>query len=298
MTILTPTRPGHPYLAGSPLLIAHRGGAGLAPENTLEAFQSSVRDWGADMVELDVRTSRDGVVMVFHDETVDRTTDGTGPLGEKDLTELQELDAGFHFVDPNGVSSFRGKGVRIPTFEAVLEALPGVRLNVEAKDFRSAPLLVDLVQRAGAEERVLVTAEWEKNRRSVRGYPGPWGASRRQITAFFFLAASGLRPGYTPSCDVLQIPEEYRGIPILTPSFLREAHRRNLPIHVWTVDDPAVMNRLLDLGVDGIQTDRPDLLGRILSERFGRPPAPRELDARAGSGKPGSPDVPRADGRA
>ena len=159
------TRPGHPYLAGSPLLIAHRGGAGLAPENTLEAFESAVRDWGADMLEMDVRTSRDGVVMVFHDPTVDRITDGEGRLGEKSADELKELDAGFNFRDPDGEASFRGKGVRIPTFEEVLEAFPSARLNVEAKDRASAVPLVEIIRRHGAEHRVLVAAEWERNRR-------------------------------------------------------------------------------------------------------------------------------------
>ncbi len=287
MTIRSPIRPGHPYLAGSPLLIAHRGGAGLAPENSLEAFHSAIRDWGADMIELDVRTSGDGVVMVFHDPTVDRTTDGSGEIGRKSLAELRDLDAGFRFLDPSGSASFRGAGVRIPTFEEVLESFPDVRLNVEAKDHRSAPFLVEIIRRFGAEDRVLVTAEWESNRREVRGYSGPWGASRRQITAFFFLAASGLFPSYSPACDVLQIPEVYWGIPILTPRFLEEAHRRNLPVHVWTVDDPDAMRRLLELGVDGIQTDRPDLLGRILTDLTGRPPAPADLRTRTGMGSLG-----------
>ena len=291
-----PNRAGHPYLAGGPLLIAHRGGAGLAPENTLVAFLSAVRDWGADMIELDVRTSRDGVVMVFHDAVVDRTTDGSGALAEMRLSELRRLDAGFHFQDPLGKYSFRGKGVGIPTFEEILEALPDFRLNVETKDGRSAPLLVDIIRRHGAESRVLVTAELEKNRRQVRGYPGPWGASRRQIVTFFFLGASGLCPSYVPDCDVLQIPEVHRGVPILTPRFLKEAHRRNIPVHVWTVDDPSAMRRLLKLGVDGIQTDRPDLLGRILTELVGRPLAPVVSSSFVEHGERGGRGLPRVEG--
>jgi glycerophosphoryl diester phosphodiesterase len=261
-------------LAGSPLLIAHRGGAGLAPENTLAAFESSIRDWGADMLEMDVRTSRDGVVMVFHDSTVDRITEGTGRLDEKSVDELRELDAGFHFRDTKGITSFRGKGIRIPTFEEVLEALPSTRLNVEAKDRESAVPLVEVIRRHGAEQRVLVAAEWERNRRKVAGYPGPWGASRRDVTAFFALLGTPLGPLYTPRVDALQIPERDRWFRVLTPRFLREAHRRNIPVHVWTVNDPEDMRRLLSLGVDGIQTDRPDILAPILTEMLGRPPAP------------------------
>ncbi len=267
-------RPGHPYLAGSPLLIAHRGGAGLAPENTLVAFEPSLHDWGADMLEMDVRTSRDGVVMVFHDSTVDRITEGTGRLDEKSVEELRELDAGFHFRDTEGITAFRGKGVRIPTFEEVLEAFPSTRLNVEAKDRESAVPLVEIIRRHGAEQRVLVAAEWERNRRKVAGYPGPWGASRRDVTAFFALSGTPLGPLYTPRVDALQIPERDRWFQVLTPRFLREAHRRNIPVHVWTVNEPEDMRRLLSLGVDGIQTDRPDLLAPIMTEMLGRPPAP------------------------
>jgi glycerophosphoryl diester phosphodiesterase len=226
------------------------------------------------MLEMDVRTSRDGIVMVFHDATVDRITDGAGRLEEKSFRELRELDAGFTFLDPDGNASFRGKGVRIPTFEEVLEAFPTQRLNVEAKDRESAVPLVEIIRRHGAEQRVLVTAEWEKNRRRVRGYPGPWGASRRNVTTFFLLMATPLAPFYTPGVDALQVPEAHKGIRILTPRFLREAHRRNIPVHVWTVDDPEDMRRLLSLGVDGIQTDRPDILAPIMTEKVGRPTAP------------------------
>jgi len=263
-------RPGHSYLAGSPLLIAHRGGAGLAPENTLAAFQNAVHEWGADMLEMDVRSTLDGEVVVIHDENVDRTTSGSGRVEDLTLEQLRALDAGHHFRDPEGSLSFRGTGVRVPTFEEVLEALPGVRMNVDAKDRRSAPGLVDTIFRHAAENRVLVAAEWERNRRAVNGYPGPWGASRRDLMRFFILIHTPLGRFYTPKCDALQIPETHHGIRVLSRRFLREAHARNLPIHVWTVDDPEDMNRLLDMGVDGIQTDRPDLLAPILTERFGR----------------------------
>lgn len=261
-------------MAGSPLLIAHRGGAGLAPENTLAAFESAIHRWGADMLEMDVHTTRDGEVVVIHDETVDRTTDGKGRIDALTYAELKELDAGFRFRDPEGRPSFRGKGVTIPRFEEVLESLPGVRMNVEAKDAVSAPALVQTILRHGAEQRVLVAAEWERNRRAVRGYPGPWGASRRDITLFFALVRTPLGRFFTPSCDALQVPEYYRGLRILTPGFVREAHERNIPIHVWTVDDPADMRRLLEMGVDGIQTDRPDLLAGVLHEVAGRPLPP------------------------
>ena len=123
-------RPGHPYLAGSPLLIAHRGGAGLAPENTLAAFKNAVDSWGTDMLEMDVRSTKDGEMVVVHDATVDRTTDGTGRVSDLAYAQLQDLDAGFKFEGPEGNPPFRGRGVKIPRFEEVLEEMPGVRLRI------------------------------------------------------------------------------------------------------------------------------------------------------------------------
>ncbi|TVP42349.1 MAG: glycerophosphodiester phosphodiesterase, partial [Gemmatimonadales bacterium] len=181
---MTP-RPGHPYLAGAPLLFAHRGGAGLAPENTLAAFRSAVESWGADIVETDVHLSRDGELVVIHDDTVDRTTDGAGAVADLTWAELRDLDAGFRFVDPEGRASFRGEGVRIPRFEEILDALPLTRFNVDAKAPAAARPLVELLHRRGEEHRVLVASEFEATRGDRLGYRGPVSASRRQITKFY-----------------------------------------------------------------------------------------------------------------
>ncbi len=267
-------RPGHPYLAGAPLLVAHRGGSAVAPENTMTAFRAAVEEWGADILEMDARLTADGEVVVIHDATVDRTTDGSGAVSSFSLRDLQSLDAGAKFVAPDGSTPWVGRGVRIPRFEEVLTEFPRTRLNVEAKEPAVARPLVEIIRRHEAERRVLLAAEFEKSRRSVVGYPGPWGASRHHIS--LFLLAHRLPGGgsYTPGADALQIPEVWKGIRILTPRFLREAHRRNIPVHVWTVDDPADMRRLLAMGVDAIQSDRPDLLADVLTEVAGRPPAP------------------------
>ncbi|MDT8341500.1 MAG: glycerophosphodiester phosphodiesterase [Longimicrobiales bacterium] len=267
-------RPGHPYLAGPPLLVAHRGGAGVAPENTLPAFRNALERYGSDMLELDVHLSADGEVVVIHDDTVDRTTDGTGAVAAMSLSQLREFDAGHRFRDPEGTPGFRGQGVRIPLFREVLEAFPGARLNVECKCARVAGPLVALIRRHGAEHRVLLAAAEESNRRAVRGYRGPWGASRAQLRRFYLLHRLPGGHLYTPAADTLQIPEWWRGRRILTPRFLREAHRRNLPVQVWTVDDADDMTRLLRMGVDGIQTDRPDRLAQVLHRETGRPLPP------------------------
>jgi glycerophosphoryl diester phosphodiesterase len=261
------------------MLVAHRGGARLAPENTLEAFRDAVECWGADMLELDVRLTADGVVVVIHDETVDRTTDGSGPVSSFTLERLQTLDAGHRFRDLGGQASFRGRGVTVPALEDLMVAFPSVRLNVEAKEARVAGPLAALVRRHGAEPRVLLAAEHEANRTAARGYAGPWGASRRHLYGFWALHRLPGGGPYTPGADVLQVPEVWKGIRIVTPRFIRAAHARNLPVQVWTVDDPDDMRRLLAWGVDGIQTDRPDLLARVLVEETGRPPPPGLVSA-------------------
>ena len=270
-------RPGHPYLAGAPVFVAHRGGSKLAPENTLEAFESAVADWGVDMLEMDVRLTADGHVVVIHDDTVDRTTDGTGAVRDMTLAKLRELDAGYHFRDLEGEPSFRNRGVRLSTFEEVLEACPDVWINVEAKERRVARPLVDVILRRGEAHRVLVAAEHEGNRRDVADYPGPRGASRRDCLLFWLLHRLPGGSAYTPRVDAFQVPERWKGRRVLTPRLIAEAHRRNIPVHVWTVDDPADMRRLLAWNVDAIQTDRPDLLSAVLVEKAGRPLPPGAL---------------------
>ncbi len=263
-------RPGHPYMAGAPLLFAHRGGAALAPENTLEAFESAVELWGADVLEMDVRLTRDRELVVIHDSTVDRTTSGSGPVREFSTGRLRDLDAGARFLDLEGRTSFLGRGVRIPLFSEVLERFPHTRLNVDAKDPEAAPLLVRMVRERGARDRVLLASAEESGRADRLGYEGPVSASRRQIRLFYF---SHRLPGggpYTPWTDALQIPWRWEGRQVTTPDLIREAHRRNLPVHVWTVDDPEIMSTLVEWGADGIQTDRPDLLARVLHEGTGR----------------------------
>ncbi len=267
-------RPGHPYMAGAPLLFAHRGGSALAPENTLVAFETAVERWGADVLEMDVRLTGDGELVVIHDATVNRTTDGVGAVRDYTLSELRRLDAGARFVDPEGQTSFRGKGVRVPLFTEVLERFPYTRLNVDAKDPGAQPMLVRLLQERGEEDRVLLASAEEEGRADALGYRGPVSATRRQIRSFFL---SHRLPGggpYTPATDALQIPYRWEGRQVTTPALIREAHRRNLPVHVWTVDDPARMEELLGWGVDGIQTDRPDLLAEVLHRRTGRPLPP------------------------
>jgi len=275
MSILRPKpRPGHPYMAGAPLLVAHRGGSALAPENTMAAFESAVDQWGADMLEMDVHQSADGRIVVIHDATVDRTTDGSGAVAALRWDELRDLDAGYRFRDLSGETSFRGTGIDLPLFDQVLERFPRTRINVEAKAAGATAGLIEVIRRHGATHRVLVAATEEEARGIHHGYEGPSSASRRQLRLAHTLLRLGLGRFHVPDTDALQLPDTWEGRRIVTPALVSWAHRLNLPLHVWTIDEEDDMRRLLAWGVDGIQTDRPDRLARVLHELSGRPLPP------------------------
>jgi glycerophosphoryl diester phosphodiesterase len=258
-------------LADGPLLIAHRGGSGLAPENTMAAFERADRDWRADMIELDVRATADDVCVVLHDETLDRTTDGARPVSRLRLAELRAIDAGFRFTPDGGTSfPFRGRGVRVPTLDEVLEGLPGMVFTVEVKTGAAQKPLFDTVRRHGATARVIAAGMHDADRTLFADWDGPLSASAEQIRAFFRLHALRLGRLRGPRADVVQVPESHEGRRIVTPRFVRDLAAHRVPVHVWTVDEAADMHRLLDWGVQGLITDRPDRLARVLHERTGR----------------------------
>jgi glycerophosphoryl diester phosphodiesterase len=262
-----------------PLFFAHRGGARLAPENTLAAFQRGV-ELGADGLELDIQTTREGEIVVIHDQTVDRTTNGTGPVVGYTLEELRRLDAGFRFT-PDGGRSFplRGMGINIPTLREVLDRFARVRVNIDLKE--SDPdrerRLWDLIQEVGAEDRVLVASgvlhtPIARFRRLTAGQVAT-SASSPEVRSFVLAAAGRATRWLRPAYDALQVPETYRGIRVVTRTFIAAAYRLSLDVHVWTVDRRPDMERLLALGVDGLMTDRPDVLAEVLAAPAGeRPP--------------------------
>ena len=269
------SRPGQSYLAGAPLLIAHRGGSRLAPENTLAAFRRALEWWRADLLEIDVQPSRDGDAIVIHDPTVDRTTDGSGEVSSFTVDEIHGLDAGFRFTPDGGESfPFRGTGVRLSTLREVLQALPHARVNVEIKDTRAQQAVWDTVHELHAVHRVLIAAGDRKNRSRFRDYGGPQSAGAQDMYAFYALHLAHAGALWSPTVDAFQMPEKHNGRQVLTPRMLAELHSRNVAVHVWTIDEMADMRRLLEWGVDGIVTDRPDRLARLLHEVRGCPLPP------------------------
>lgn len=256
--------------AGRPLVIAHRGGAALWPENTLYAFERAAA-LGADVIETDVRLTADGALVLVHDETVARTTDGAGRVSELTLAELKRLDAGHRFTPDGGRTfPFRGRGLTVPTLAEAF-ALPGaLRFNVEPKD--DSPRLVTALCAAVREqrmaERVVVAAfrhaTLEQFRRECPEVAT--SASASEASHFLALYKAGLAASYSPPMHALQVPEYAGALHVLTREFVEAAHARNLHVHAWTVNTAEDMRRLLDLGVDGIMTDHPDRLLEILEK--------------------------------
>lgn len=263
--------PEHEYFrldAGRRLAIAHRGGAGLWPENTLHAFLRAGA-LGVDVIETDVRRTSDGEVVVIHDDLVDRTTDGRGRVGALTLAELKRLDAGFRWTRDGGRSfPFRGQGVTVPTLGEVFAALPAMRFNIEPKqaDPALAAALCRLIREHGMTGRVLVGAfsgsTLEQFRRECPEVATSAAAS--EVSAFLAMQRSGLGHAYSPAMQALQVPEWAGGLRVLTRDFVEAAHARNLRVHAWTVNAEDDMRRLTEMGVDGIMTDYPDRLLKVL----------------------------------
>lgn len=272
----------HPVLGGGPLLIGHRGAAGLVPENTLPSFRDAVERWDVDMIELDVRATADGRCVVIHDATVDRTTDGSGAVAGMTLQALQSLDAGHAFTDGTGEHPFRGRGIRVPTLDEVLGAFPDLPFTVEIKAGTAQAPMLETIRKHDAVDRIVVAGMEHADRTLVRDYPGATSATVREVQLFFALHRLHLAWMWPKRADVLQVPERHpwnareedRARRIVSPRFVRDAARKDVPVHVWTVNETADMQRLLDWGVDGLITDRPDRAARVLTERGGRPLPP------------------------
>ena len=257
-----------------PANLAHRGASARAPENTLEAFRLGV-EAGAGGLELDVHMTLDWEIVVIHDSTVDRTTNGSGAVARMTLDEIQALDAGYRF-SPDGGSTYpyRGRGLRVPRLAEVYEEFPDSLVNIEIKEARPGveEAVLEVIREAGAAGRTLLASNRHGVVRRFRRISGGrirTAASRREIMRFYLLSRLRLERLYHPAYDALQVPLEYRGTRVVTPRFLEAAHNRGVRVDVWTINDPDEMRRLLDLGADGVMTDRPEELAGVLGEREG-----------------------------
>ena len=251
-----------------PIAFAHRGGAGEHPENTLPAFAAAVA-LGYRYVETDVHLTADGVVMAFHDSVLDRVTDRRGPIAALAAAEVEAADAGYTFTADGGASfPYRGRGVRVPRLDALLDAWPEVRVNIDPKSDAVVAPLVDVLRRHDAFDRVCVGAFSDARLARVRALSGGAACTSMGPRATAVAWAAG-RLGRVPSqgADCVQIPPAWRSVHLVTPAFLRAAHHSGLPVHVWTIDDATEMDRLLDMGVDGVMTDRIAVLRDVMQRR-------------------------------
>jgi glycerophosphoryl diester phosphodiesterase len=255
-----------------PVNVAHRGASTLAPENTIEAFRLAV-EAGAGGLELDVHMTRDGHIVVIHDATVDRTTNGSGAVSEMTLDELRRFDAGHNF-SPDGGSTrpYRGRGVWVPTLGEVLEEFPGVAVNIEIKAGTPGieETVLGILRDANALGRALVVSTPHaivKRFRKISSGHISTGASRWEIGVFYILSRLRLERLVRPAYDALQVPLLHRGILVVTPRFIRAAQARGVRVDVWTINQAEEMRRLLDLRVDVIMTDRPGTLAEVLINR-------------------------------
>ena len=252
-----------------PRLFAHRGGAALAPENTLEAFDAAAR-LGVDAFELDVRLTRDGEVVVFHDEGTDRITGVPGTVEDRTLEELRALDAGFAFSPDGGASHpWRGRGVKVPTLRELLERHPGAIVNVEAK--HASPLLaaglVEVILSCGAVDRACIGSEIDEQAERIRALlpDAAHFLPTEAATCHVLAAKSGADPESCPrGWDVADLPHRWNGMTVADRQVIAWFHARGIQVHVWTVDDADDMRELLDAGVDGIMTDRPDVALQVV----------------------------------
>jgi glycerophosphoryl diester phosphodiesterase len=254
-----------------PLVMAHRGGAGLWPENTAHAFAGAVA-LGVDVLEMDLHGTADGALVVIHDATADRTTNGAGRVNSLTLADLKRLDAGYRWTNDGGRTyPFRGKGITIPTLREVLDEFPHARLNIDIK--QAQPSLVKpfcrMLGESGATDRVTVASFSSQTLAEFRSECPTVGTSAG--TDEVLALASDLQAGREIARGkirfrAVQVPETLGGRGWLTTELVAAAHRGGVEVHVWTVNDEAGMRRMLALGVDGIMTDYPDKLIALLRQ--------------------------------
>jgi len=252
------------------LILAHRGAGGVMPENTLPSFQKAL-ELGGEALELDVRITADCGLAVIHDETIQRTTEGTGPVRSLQMCELQRLDAGFRFSPDSGRSfPFRGRGFTVPSLEEVLHAFTDVRINVDLKDPdpKGAEFLSALIRRTRTESRILCASFHARVLHRFRELEPdvPTSASRSEVARFAAAVCMGLTGFLRPGFRALQVPLSHKGIRLVSRKTVNQAHRMGLTVHVWTINHPKTMLRLLEMGVDGIVTDYPDRLLAVRSK--------------------------------
>ena len=257
-----------PYLSReAPIRFAHRGSRLLWPENTWRAFDGAIEGLGYSYVETDIRVTRDGVVVVFHDETLERTTNGVGRVADWDWEDLRHLDAGYRFSPDGDSFPSRGIGVAISRLDDTFDRYPDVCFNIDLKAQGSEWAVAEVIARMSAVDRVLVGSFSDRRiarfRRITKGGVATAAGPSASVAMY---AASRVGRSVNRGWDAYQLPRRLRGGAV-DAKLVDAVHEAGAHLHVWTVNEPEFMHDLLDLGVDGIVSDRPDLLNDVLEER-------------------------------
>ena len=259
-----------PCLPGSPrpLVIAHQGGEEVWPSNTMVAYEQAVA-LGVDMLEMDLHATADGKLVLMHDETVDRTTDGTGKIEEMTLAEFKALDGGYYWSNDDGQTHpFRGQGITPASLDEVFGAFD-MPMNIEIKLVELQPvaeLFCQAIRDYSMEDKVLVASFHQDAMGQFRALCPEVTTSLAQNEVINFFVRHKLLQGgtYSPPGGAVQVPEKRSGLTILTKGFVEDAHSRGMDVHAWTINEVEDMQHMIDLGVDEIITDRPDLLMELL----------------------------------
>jgi len=263
--------PDHPFFEQFradqyPLVIAHAGSE-LYPTDTMYALEQYYA-MGVDVLEMDLHMTADGEIILIHDDTLDRTTDGTGDVREMTLVEVQKYDAGYYWSKDDQTYPFRDMGISIPTLREVFEAFPETAMIIEIKQetpSMAAPLC-DLIYEYGMQEKVLVPSFSDAAMQEFRQVcpEVATAASEDEVRDFVIRGFLLMAGTITPQYQALQVPESRDGIPVVTRLFLWFARNRNVEVHIWTINEPEDMQRFIDMRLDGIMTDRTDILLEIL----------------------------------
>ncbi len=259
----------NPFRIGRTLIIPHAGGDALFPENTLIAYEQSLA-MGGDVVDIDVSISADGVPIAFHDPTLERTTNGTGQVTDKTVVELAALDAGYQFA-ADGEYPFRGQGIGIPTVEEILRRFPTTPATLDVKDLRAsaATPICELLESLNRTHDVYVGSDTNEQ---VMAFRHECPAVRTSGTDDERAALRAAREAGDTSFATHQLVSQppYRGddgATRVTPQTLAFSHAMGIAVLTWVVNDPRDMADLIEMGVDGIYTSRPDLMLKVLQER-------------------------------
>lgn len=262
----------HPWLEGRTVdraeRIAHGGGLGRAPANTLAALEQAVTD-GADVLEVDAQLTADGVLVLMHDDSVDRTTNGTGRVDALTLAGIQPLNAAFGY-EGEPADRFADDGIAVPTLAEALSAFPDMRWIVEIKPDteEAARVMCDTIRDAGMQTGVLVGSFHDNAMAHLREVcpEVATGMARSEAFSFYVMARLGLAKFHPTSAVAMQLPPRASGLDAVHPRLVSAAHARGIAVQVWTINDPAEMETFIARGVDGVITDRVDVMAGVQGE--------------------------------